>query len=416
MEIFTDVQGKAGIDCGGFCEFCFYKNVNFKQLDSIGCRNCEPDQIGCSYCQNFIDRVSNEFKPLNLVMTDIKEKYYQKILFQLFPNDLKIVVGGGADIFGYPELYELISMIKEKNALLHMGYTSGKPIKDEKMPENIVSLGVDEVSFSVFSTNSDMRKKWMKDSTSDAAILGLKMFCENIDLNASTVIIPGINDGDTLFETCADLEEWGAKSFTLRRFANYKYQGLILNQKPIIKGVEPHSYLEFTDLVREINNEFSFDVLGYPFYDPENHGPFVTSKKSNQIYLKNLKKIDSEATILTSKLVEPFLKKILGIIDPTNLVNVVGVDKEIADLITHEDLMAVDLDELKTKVIIPGGAFVHDNYSTKLLSKDGKDRKLVRGPYVLTYPYEEGKHLTNKEELINFELNALNSLIDTINS
>lgn len=416
MEIFTDVQGRAGIDCGGFCEFCFYKDVNFKQLHSIGCRNCAPDQIGCTYCQNFIDRVSNDFIPLYQVMNDIKNKYYQKILLQQFTEDLKIVVGGGADIFGYPDLYELISLIKEKNALLHLGYTSGKPIKNEKMAENIITLGVDEVSFSVFSTNSDIRKRWMKDNTSDAAIKGLKMFCENIDLNASAVIIPGINDEEILFETCADLEEWGAKSLTLRRFANHKYQGLILNEKPIINGIEPHSYHEFTNMVNKINDEFSLDVLGYPFYDPKNDGPFITSKKSNQIYLENLKEIESEATLLTSKLVEPFLKKIFEVVDEANLVNVIGLDKEIADLITHEDLKTLDLNELKSKVIIPGGAFLHDNYTKKLLCKDGEDRTVIRGPYVLTYPYEEGKHLTNKKELIEFEVNSLNSLIDKINS
>ena len=78
------------------------------------------------------------------------------------------------------------------------------------------------------------------------------------------------------------------------------------------------------------------------------------------------------------------------------------MDKEIGDLITHEDLDSLNLNELKSKVIIPGGAFVHDNYSKKLLNRDGKDRFIVRGPYTLTYPYNEGKHLTNKEKLIKF--------------
>ena len=48
MEIFSDVEGKHGIDCGGFCEFCFYKNVDFNNLESlsIGCINCPPNHIG----------------------------------------------------------------------------------------------------------------------------------------------------------------------------------------------------------------------------------------------------------------------------------------------------------------------------------------------------------------------------------
>jgi len=416
MEIFTDVKGRAGLDCGGFCEFCFYKNVNFKHLTPIGCKNCPPEQIGCSYCNNFINRVSSDFKPLSQVLKDITEKYYQNFMNPLFHKDLKIIVGGGADIFSYPYINELITTLKDRDALLHLGYTSGKPIKDESMAENLISFGVDEVSFSVFSTNSDIRNRWMNDETSDASIKGLKMFCENIDLNASAVIIPGINDEDHLFETCADLEEWGVKSFTLRRFANFKYQGLILNDKPVINDINPHSYDEFKDLVRRVENEFSFNVLGYPFYDPKNDSPFTISKKYNRVYLENLKDITSEATIITSKLAEPFLKKIFGMVDKSNFVNIVSADKEIADLITHEDLKSLNLNELKSKVIIPGGAFVHDDYSKKLLSKDGNDRLIVRGPYVLTYPYNEGEHLTTKEELIKFELKSFNALIDKINS
>ena len=92
------------------------------------------------------------------------------------------------------------------------------------------------------------------------------------------------------------------------------------------------------------------------------------------------------------------------------------MDKETAYLITHEYLDSINLNELKSKVIIPGGAFVHDNYSKKLLNRDGKDRLIVRGPYTLTYPYNEGKHLTKKEELIKFELKSFNALIDKINS
>lgn len=49
MEIYTDVGGRPGLDCGGFCKFCFYKNVDFNNLKSlkIGCIDCPPGQIGC---------------------------------------------------------------------------------------------------------------------------------------------------------------------------------------------------------------------------------------------------------------------------------------------------------------------------------------------------------------------------------
>ena len=56
----------------------------------------------------------------------------------------------------------------------------------------------------------------MNDETSKESIKGLKMFCENINLNASVVIIPGVNDGAEIFQTCVNLEEWGVKSVNFK--------------------------------------------------------------------------------------------------------------------------------------------------------------------------------------------------------
>ena len=417
MEIYTDVRGRTGIDCGGFCEFCFYKNTDFNNLSPTGCINCPPNKIGCTYCQDFIDRISTKYKPLYQVLADLNEKFVKIEKSLLNPKELKIIVAGAADIFNYPQLYELVSIIKESQLSLHLGYTSGKPIKNESMAENLVSLGVDEVSFSVFSTNHEMRRKWMNDQTPVESVEGLKIFCENIDLHASAVVIPGVNDGDQIFETCTNLEEWGAKSFTLRRFANFKRQGLILNNKPIIEGINPHSYEEFQEFVQKVADEFSLKVFGYPFYDPKHESPFTLAKTENRSYLEKLSDIKSEATIITGTLAEPFLKKIFGIIDESNLVNIISVDKEIADLITHEDLEFIDLSEVKSNVVIPSGALVHDKQAEKILFKDGKHRKIVRGPLVLTYPYLGGdEHLTNKSELIKYELKSFKELINTINS
>jgi len=416
MEIYTDVRGRTGKDCGGFCEFCFYKNVDFNNLKPTGCINCPPDNIGCAYCQNFIDRISTEFKPLYQVYADLNEKFNEMGCSSLTPKDLQIIVAGAADILNYPQLYELVSKLKESQLSLHLGYTSGKPIKNVSMVQKLILLGVDEVSFSVFSTNPEMRRKWMNDETPEDSVNGLKIFCENIDLNASAVVIPGVNDGDELFQTCVNLEEWGVKSFTLRRFANFKHQGLILSKKPILDGIIPHSYEEFKEFVQKIADEFSFKVLGYPFYDPKNESPFTLSKAENRRYLEKLPQVKSEATIITGTLAAPFLKKIFRIIDKFNLVNIVSVDKEIADLITNEDLESINLTEVKRNVILPSGALVHIKQAEKLLSKDYKHRKILRGPYILTYPYSDKGHLTNKEELIQYELKSFKDLIDKINS
>ena len=81
------------------------------------------------------------------------------------------------------------------------------------------------------------------------------------------------------------------------------------------------------------------------------------------------------------------MEKIFRVIDEFNLVNIVSVDKDIADLITHEDLEFINLDGVKRNVIIPSGALVQDNKAAEILCKDGIFRIIARGPYVLTNPY-----------------------------
>lgn len=416
MEIYTDVGGRPGLDCGGFCQFCFYKNVDFNRLKSlkIGCADCPPHQIGCEKCQALINRVENDFKPLPRVFMDLENKLMQNSWDALNRN-LKVVIGAGADIFYYPHLKELVSVIKASYLPLHLGYTSGKAIKDESFTRELISLGLDELSFSVFSTDPELRRKWMRDRNPEEAVKSLKLFCENIEVNASVVVIPGVNDGKRLFQTGSDLEEWGVKTFVLRRFANFKNQGLILNDdRPILEGIKPHSYEEFQKLVRKVSDEFSFRVLAFPFYDPEKDFPFVILKEKNRRYLEELPSVKTEATVITSRLTAPFLKKFFELVDESDLVNVIGVDKEIADLITHEDLESIDLAEVRKNVVLPSGALVHDEQAQEIFSKDGVRRRIKRGPYVLTHPYYESVDF-NTEELIEHELKSFKALIDKVN-
>ena len=221
----------------------------------------------------------------------------------------------------------------------------------------------------------------MGDKNPVEAVESLKLFCENIDVNASVVVVPGVNDQENLFQTASDLEEWGVKNFLLRRFANFKYQGLILNDnRPIIKGINPQTIEEYQELVKKITDEFSFRVMSYPYYDYKKDFPFAILKRKNRKYLDELPKIISKATIITGKLAAPYLIKFFDLVDEDGLVNVVNVDKEVADLITHEDLTTIDLDEVKEKVIIPLAALIHDKRTQEILSKDGTPRKIIRGP------------------------------------
>jgi len=414
MEIVAQVGGKPGRDCGGFCEFCYFKNLDFKELKSLrlGCRYCFSNQIGCRNCQDIINSVRVDFiSPFN-VLREIHAILLRNNFLGLLDNrNPRILVSSMADIIFYPYLSQLLSVLKERDMLVHLGYTSGKGIKNEEMAENILTMGVDEISFSVFSINPEKRRKWMNDKTPEESIKALKLFCENIDVNASTVVIPGVIDIDEIFQIGSKLEEWGVKTFNLSNFANYKQQGLTLNKKPIIEEITPYSHEDFLKIVKKVDNEFNFRIGGSPLYEPKRDIPFAISEIKNKKYLENLPRIKLEASIVTSKLAAFYIKKIIDVVDEENLINIVSVNKEIADLITHEDLEEINLVKLKRRIIIPGGALVHDTFTEKILSRDGTKRLIIRGPNTLTPSWD-----LDRKKHIYFEINAFKELIDTINS
>ncbi|MCK9151533.1 methyl coenzyme M reductase-arginine methyltransferase Mmp10 [Methanobacterium alcaliphilum] len=409
MQIIADVGGIPGKDCRGYCKYCYFRKV--KETTALGCKNCSPGKIGCETCTVSVSETKNEFMPPFFVLGNVQNSL---MMGNFQDNDLKINISGGGDVSCYPHLLELTSQINQLGIPIHMGYTSGKGIDDAKIASDLISHGVEEITFTVFSTDAILRKKWMSDPTPQESLKALQIFAENIEVHAASVIIPGVNDGDKLYETCTQLENWGAKALILMRFANYENQGLILGNEPIIKGIEPHTISEFGDLVKEINKEFDLRITGTPLYDPENNAPFALSLNKNKEYLTILPQITSEATILTSKIAAPFIKKIIKNLDAEDLVNVYAVEKDIGCLITYKDLEKADLSQLKETVLIPGRAFVHDKQATELLTSDGVDRIVARGPNKLSVDGEMSNTLT-EYDVIEKEMEAFYELIEAIN-
>ncbi len=409
MQIIADVGGMPGKDCRGFCKYCYFRKV--KPGDPFGCKLCTPGKVGCENCTTGVREITNEFIPPFIVVGSVQNTL---LMGGLKDHDLKVNISGGGDVSCYPNLLEISSTFKDLSLPIHLGYTSGKGIDNAKMAEDLISLGVEEVTFTVFSTDALLRKKWMGDKNPEESLKALKIFCENSEVHAAAVIVPGANDGKQLFQTCSDLEDWGAKALILMRFANFENQGLILGNEPIIDGLNPHSLEEFTGLVEKINDEFSLRITGTPLLDPKNDAPFALSKSKNKVFLDILPKITSEATILTSSISAPFIEKIIRNMDAEDLVNVYATDKEIACLITQKDLESADLSALKDTVIIPGRAFVHDKVAEKILSKDGTDRLVTRGPDKLSVDGEMSGTLTD-ENVIEKEMEAFNELIKIIN-
>ena len=193
----------------------------------------------------------------------------------------KVTISGGGDLSCYPDLLPLARMVGQGIVPISLGYTSGKGFKDMNDAAKLIDAGVNEVSFTVFSTNPELRRKYMGDKHPEVALENLKAFCHSCEVYCAAVIIPGVNDGQELEKTCNDLEEMGARGLILMRFANYRDQGLILGNDPIMPGITPHTIEEFRDLVTHTaeSTDFCTNVL----MDPVTGAPFALSRHPDVI-------------------------------------------------------------------------------------------------------------------------------------
>jgi methanogenesis marker radical SAM protein len=401
MEILADLGGRPGHDCRGFCKYCYFKGV--KEVPPFGCKHCMPFQKGCNYCTKSVKEGYSGFKPMSAVAQEIQQAvYFNKKVS-------KFNVSGGGDVSCYPELKQLVKFISQYKKPIHLGYTSGKGLNREDALF-FIDHGVNEVTFTVFATDPALRRIYMNDKTPEVSLEALRALAKKCTVYAAAVLIPGVNDGDVLLKTCADLEEMGAKGLILMRFANTPEQGLILNNAPVIEGVVPHTISEFRALVDDIHKRFKFRVTGTPLYDPETGAPFAIRNEPDE--LLRLPKVTKEATIITGEVAASLLQEIFDKLG--GLVNVVPVKKDIGCLITIDDIKGIDLSRIKETVFFPGRAFVHDPEIKKILSGDGIDRIVRRGPDLLTVDGEMSISMT-KEEVLAREIEAFTEFIQSIN-
>lgn len=401
MEILADLGGRPGHDCRGFCKYCYFKGV--KEVLPFGCKHCMPFQKGCNYCTKSVKEGYSGFKPMSVVAQEIQQAvYFNK-------NVSKFNVSGGGDVSCYPELKQLVKFISQYQKPIHLGYTSGKGLNREDALF-FICHGVNEVTFTVFATDPELRRIYMNDKTPEDSLAALRALAEKCTVYAAAVLIPGVNDGDVLLKTCADLEEMGVKGLILMRFANAPEQGIILNNAPVIEGVVPHTLSEFRAIVDDIHKRFKFRVTGTPLYDPETGAPFAIRNEPDA--LSRLPKVTKEATIITGEVAAPLLQEIFDKLG--GLVNVVPVKKDIGCLITIDDIKGLDLSLIIETVFFPGRAFVHDPEIKKILCGDGIDRFVRRGPDLLTVDGEMSISMT-KEEVLAKEIEAFTEFIQTIN-
>ena len=250
----------------------------------------------------------------------------------------------------------------------------------------------------------------MHDPTPEVSLGILEELCAGCDVYGAAVVIPGVNDGEVLRETCAWLEERGAKGLILMRFANTREAGLILGNEPVLKGQRIHTVEEFRDLVTGLSREFRMKITGTPLWDPEIGSPFAILSEDG--LLDRLPEATGRATVVTGRVAAPFVRKVLERRGFRG--RVLAAEKDIACLITIDDLERLDTRDLDRVVIFPGRAFVHDEEAREVLSRDGCDRAAVRGPETLTADGETSMGMT-RNQVLEMELEGLGNLIRLIN-
>jgi methanogenesis marker radical SAM protein len=322
----------------------------------------------------------------------------------------RITISGGGDPSCYPHFKDLIELLGSTEAPLHIGYTSGKGWDDPTIADLLIENGLTEISFTVFATDPKLRKKYMHDPTPEASLAILEQLCSAVDVYAATVILPGVNDGKVLEETCRWLQEKGAKGLILMRFANNADQGLILGNGPVMNKQKVQSVESFRDMITDLSKKFTMKISGTPLWDPEIGSPFAILEEPALI--AKLPRVTKRASVISGSIATPFIDKILSACGSD--VPVVLVGKEIACLITADDLRRIDLAALKPVVIIPGRAFVHDAEAEEILSRDGVERTVIRGPEMLTADAETSMGMT-RDQVLEMEMNGFADLIRLIN-
>jgi len=399
----VDIGGRPGIDCRGFCDYCYFRHI--KDVAPLGCRYCLPFKKGCDYCSRGVKEHYTGFKSLKTVADETLGS------LQVLTGDVtRITVSGGGDPSCYPEFRDLMELLGSMEIPLHIGYTSGKGFDDPAIADFLISNGLAEVSYTIFSSDPALRRRYMHDPTPEASLAVFERLCAEIDVYAAGVVLPGVNDGDDLVRTCEWLDERGAKGLILMRFANTSEQGLILGNAPIMPGQKVHTVQEFADLVTGLNEQFSMKISGTPLCDPEIGSPFAILHEPD--LLKKLPRVTGRATVVTGSVAAPYIRRLLRMRGYQG--EVAAVKKEIACLITIDDLEDLEVSNLGDVVIIPGRAFVHEAEAERVLSADGTVRMVVRGPEMLTADAETSMGM-KKSEVLRMEMDGFAALINIIN-
>ena len=400
VHLTIDIGGKPGRDCRGFCAYCYFKHA--KDVPPFGCRFCLPFKKGCDYCARGVKEEYTGFIPLQ----EVAQNFLADL--QMTTEDVtRITVSGGGDPSCYPEFRDLFEILGSLGVPLHIGYTSGKGFDDQKIADFLIENHLTEISFTVFASDPQLRKKYMHDPTPEVSLAIIERLAKKIEVYAAIVILPDVNDGEVLENTLAWLESCGVKGVILMRFANRTNQGLILDNAPVLDGQRVHTVEEFRALVEGAWAAHpNLRISATPLYDPLFDSPFAIRNYPELI--DRLPRVTASTNVITGSVAAPYIAEILEKCGG-KASQVISADKEIACLVTIDDLKKLAGGEFSSTVIIPGRAFVFLPEAEQVL-----DRHVVYGPEMLTADGETSMGMT-EEGVLTMELEGFTALIQMIN-
>ncbi len=400
VQLTVDIGGKPGVNCRGFCSYCYFKHV--RDIPPFGCKYCLPFKKGCDYCSRGVKEEYAGFLPLK----EVAENFLADL--QTVTDDIsRITISGGGDPSCYPEFKDLMEILGSLEVPLHIGYTSGKGLDSPDMADFLLEHNLSEISFTVFAADPVLRKKYMHDPTPEASLEIISRLAKKIDVYAAIVVLAGVNDGEVLEHTLSWLEKEGVRGVILMRFANAREQGLILDNAPVMANQKVQTVEEFRSLVETAAKRHPhLRLSGTPLYDPLFNSPFAI--RNHPDLLEKLPEVTGTVSLLTGSTAAPYIAEILEKRGAKNGM-VLPLKKEIACLITIDDFVDVDKDKLTDTVIIPGRAFVHDREACEVL-----ERNVIRGPEILTADGETSMGMT-EEGVLALEFNSFSALIQEIN-
>jgi NifB/MoaA-like Fe-S oxidoreductase len=166
----------------------------------------------------------------------------------------------------------------------------------------------------------------------------------------------------------------------------------------------------FRDLVSGLNAKFTMKISGTPLGDPDIGSPFAILDEPDLI--QKLPRVERRASVISGSVAAPFIQKILSACGSE--IPVVSVRKEIACLITADDIRELAVSALEPVIIIPGRAFVFEQEAQEIVTRDGIHREVIRGPEMLTADAETSMGMT-RNQVLAMEMDGFADLIRTIN-